>query len=297
MRSGDGTVTGSGRLALTDLTLGQFDLDLVLSDFQLANNELYSIRRVSGPVRVRGTTDAPRIEGEVEVLEADIFLTDTGNFEDVPLTREDVVNVETRFGIRVGADTTVNALVQNMALDLRVGLNRDVWLRSTTTPQMDIQFTGALEVRKPSGQPLPDIYGDVAVIPTRSTIGALGRRFNLTTGTAQFNGPIAELFLDVVAQFSPRRPGTRDDLATITLTARGRPLVPGDLSLVFGSDPPMDTADILSYIATGRPADQALAFSGSGGAAAACSTPARAWRSGSWPASWKASPGAGSGST
>jgi translocation and assembly module TamB len=263
MRSGPGRLTGTGRLELAELTLGQFDLDLVLDDFQVSANE-FDLRRVSGPVRVRGTTDRPRVEGEVQVLEADLLLTQTSNFEDVPLTREDVLNVETRFGIRVGADTTANQLFQNTALDLRVQLERDVWLRSTTTPQLDIQFTGSLEVRKASGDPDPQIYGDIEVIPQRSNIAALGRRFNLTTGVAQFNGALTELFLDVVAEYTPRRPGSRENIATITLTARGRPLVPGDLSLVFNSDPPMDTADILSYIATGRPADQALALSGSG---------------------------------
>ncbi|HYE59068.1 MAG TPA: translocation/assembly module TamB domain-containing protein, partial [Rhodothermales bacterium] len=79
MRSGPGTLTGTGRLEMPELTLGQFDLDLALDNFQLSANE-FNLRRVTGPVRVRGTTERPRVEGEVTVLEANLLLTQTSNF-------------------------------------------------------------------------------------------------------------------------------------------------------------------------------------------------------------------------
>ncbi len=265
MRSGRGNATGTGRIAFPDLTLGQFALDLQLDDFQPINNDL-QLRRVSGPLRIRGTTDRPRIEGDLTVADGDFFLTSTTSYEDVALTAEDVRNVETRFGIRVEkGDSTVSQTFQNLALALRVDLDRDVWLRSRSTPSMDVQLTGGVDVRKTVGAVLPEIYGDIEVIPERSKIEALGRRFDIKSGLAQFNGSIDELLLDLSAEYTPRRPGSNETIATITLSARGRPLVENDLKIEFGSDPQMDTADILSYIATGRPSDQALAFGGSGG--------------------------------
>ena len=154
---------------------------------------------------------------------------------------------------------------QNLALAVNVRLDRDVWLRSRATPTMDIQMTGALDVSKATGAPLPQIVGDIEVIPDRSKVEALGRTFSIRNGLVQFNGDIEELLIDLAAEYQPRRPGANETIATITLSARGRPLVDGDLKIEFGSDPQMDTADILSYIATGRPSDQALAFGGSGG--------------------------------
>lgn len=260
-RSG-GTLTGSGRIAFPDLRLGEFDLALNLDAFRPIDNQV-AVRRVSGPLALRGTLDRPRIEGDLRVDEAEYVLTETRRFDDVALTREDVMTVEQRFGIRVGRDSTVSETFQNMALDLRVALARDTWLRSRITPGLDIQMTGNVEVRKAAQAPL-NLFGDVQVIPERSKIETLGRRFDVTTGRMTFNGPLQEVLVDVGARYDVRRPGSRETAAQITLTANGRPLVPGDLDIAFGSDPPMETADILSYIATGRPAEQTFAF-GDGG--------------------------------
>ncbi len=265
VRSGRGTVTGSGRIDFPDLTLGQFAIDLQLNNFQPINNDI-QLRRVSGPLRIRGTTTRPRIEGDLVLTDGDVYLTSTANYEDVPLSAEDVRTVETRFGIRVETgDSTVSQTFQNMALAVRLTLDRDVWLRSRQTPQLDVQMTGGIEVRKAVGAPLPELFGDIEVIPERSKVVALGRRFNIKNGLVQFNGPLDELLVDLSAEYTPRRPGSNESIATITLSARGRPLVENDLKIEFGSDPQMDTADILSYIATGRPSDQALAFGGEGG--------------------------------
>ena len=259
-RSG-GTVTGTGRVEFPDLRLGQFDLNLVLNAFRPIDNQV-AVRNASGTLHVTGTIDRPRIEGDLQLNEAEYVLTETRRFDDVTLTREDVLTVEQRFGIRVGRDSTASETFQNMALDLRVALARDTWLRSRITPGLDIQMTGNVEVRKAAQAPL-NLFGDVTVIPERSKIETLGRRFDVTTGRVSFNGTIQEVLVDVGAAYNVRRPGSRETAATITLTANGRPLIPGDLDIAFGSDPPMETADILSYIATGRPAEQSLAF-GSG---------------------------------
>ena len=145
-----------------------------------------------------------------------------------------------------------------------MSLGRDTWLRSRITPGLDIQMTGTIDVSKQAKQPLL-LFGDVNVIPERSKIETLGRRFNVTTGQVLFNGTVQEILVDVGARYDVRRPGSRETAAQITLSARGRPLVPGDLDIAFGSDPQMETADILSYIATGRPAEQTFAFGSAGG--------------------------------
>ena len=102
-----GTLTGTGRINFPDLRLGEFDLNLALDGFRPIDNAV-SVRNASGTLRLLGTTDRPRIEGDLRLDETEYTLTDTKRFDDVTLTRDDVLTVEQRFGIRVGKDSTAS---------------------------------------------------------------------------------------------------------------------------------------------------------------------------------------------
>ncbi len=258
--SGGGTLTGTGTIALANLALGELDIDYQLQDFRAISNAQYRFA-LSGQGRVQGTTEAPIVRGDIRVISGDIILVDAVQFQDVPLTQEDIITVESRFGIRVTeADTTINQVYNAMTLNLAVQLERDTWLRSRSNPQMDIQFDGRLDVRKqPDGE--INLFGDIQVIPERSRVIQFGRRFDIASGEIQFNGPLTEMLLDINARYQVRQPRTRETGPTITLGISGRL---DDLDLTLGSEPTMETADIVSYIATGRPASQSLQFSADG---------------------------------
>ena len=258
-----GTVTASGRIEMPELTLGQFAIDIRLDDFRAIDTDEYQ-SVVSGTLALSGTTDAPAVSGALQLYNTDIYLTQTagGDVQPVELTQEDVRMLEEFFGYRVSrADTTTSDLYEALALDLTVEMDRDTWVRQTSNPELAIELTGTVEIQKAPDEEL-QLFRSIEVLPQRSYVRQFGRRFDLTQGTITFNGPISELMMDVGARHEVRsrdHPGQPE--AVITLNLAGRL---DDLSFTLGSDPPMDNADIVSYLATGRPASQAFSFGGGG---------------------------------
>ncbi len=269
LESGDGRLTAEGSLNLANLTLGEYDLTLQADDFLAIDSREYRAA-VDANLSVSGTTEKPRIEGGVEVLSADIYLFsgegETPDLAEVSLDAEARQMLEERFGVRLTeADTATTETYEALALDLDVEIQRDTWLRARANPEMAIQLTGDLDVQKPSGGE-PQLFGTIETIAERSYVLQFGRRFNVTEGVVTFNGPATQPILDFRAELpikSPSNPGQNQVL--ITLDIEG---TPDDLSLTPGSEPQMETADIVSYIATGRPADEAFQLGGSGGGGA-----------------------------
>lgn len=261
--SNRGSMIGEGTVDLPDLTLGEFHLNASLEDFRLINTDEY--RMVSGgDLELSGTTERPVLTGDLQIISADIYLTEETTSEEflpVALTDADLRILEQRFGIRVAEeDTTTFDFYVALTMDLNVELERDVWLRSESNPEMNIQFTGDLELRKQANQE-EQMFGVIEVIPQRSYINQFGRRFNITSGTLTFNGPSTLPFLDVQAAYEVRSRGNQGEEITINLNLSG---TPEDLDTELSSDPSTDLTNIISYIATGRPADEAFQLGGTG---------------------------------
>lgn len=263
VRSGNGTAAATGTVQFADLSLGEIDLDIIAREFLAIESAPYRAI-IGGDMSLRGTTLAPRLGGRLQVAQGDFYLTDETSaaaFEPVTLSRTDLLTLQERFGIRVSeSDTTNFDFYEAMDIqDLRVDLARNTWLRSVSNPKMEIQFSGSIDVAK---RPYSDVqvFGTIEVIPDRSQIDQFGRRFEIERGTLTFNGPAGEPDMNLRAVYNVRSRRTQANEVTITLQATGSPQ---DLELAFSSDPTMELADIVSYIATGRPASQSLQFGGS----------------------------------
>ena len=124
-----------------------------------------------------------------------------------------------------------------------------------------MQLSGELSFEKEPGAE-PRVIGTILPIPGRSYVEQWGRRFQLESGQVEFRGPMLEPVMSLAAVYeipSRRNPGGSE--VTIRLAVEGRP---DSLRLILGSTPAMDNADIVSYIATGRPAAQSLGSPGTG---------------------------------
>jgi translocation and assembly module TamB len=113
---------------------------------------------------------------------------------------------------------------------------------------MDIEFSGDLTVAK---NPLAEeiVSGTIEVNPSRSRVISFARKFEITTGEINFNGPVEEALVDVQAQYVvPSRFG--GDEVKIKLGVTGQF---ADLRLELSSEPQMDTGAMVSYLTTGRP--------------------------------------------
>ncbi len=265
--SGSGSAQASGSLNLTSLTDYEYNLRANATRFLAADSDEYRIV-ADGNFSLTGTARAPVLRGNVTVVSGDIYLTDGATAEQVELTAEDLRLLEQRFGIRPSeVDTAVFDFFEALTMDISVRTERNTWLRSRQNPNMDIQFTGRLDVSKrPMGEMA--IFGDIEVIPERSRIRQFGRVFEITTGIVQFNGPIEDMLLELEAEYQVRSRDSREDQVVIVLGVTGR-LDSLDLALESRNPPGLDMADIVAYIATGRPASEGFQLGGSGGAAEA----------------------------
>ena len=261
-----GRLQGSGFINLAELTLGEYDLSLNARNFTAIDTRAYKDVRVDGDMTVTGTTLEPVVRGGITVIQGDIFYAETlseaeaADLASVQLTERDRRLLEQRFSIRISeADTTTFDVYQATEMDMSVNIRRDTWLRSRANPELNIQFTGTLDLEKAAGEDAR-VFGAIDVVPERSTVRQFGQEFRIQEGTLSFNGNPEEPLLNFIAVYEKQSRQTNSTEVEITLSAQGRP---EDLDLQLSSQPQMDTRNILSYLATGQPADQLL--SGGGG--------------------------------
>jgi len=263
-----GRLEADGTVGFSDLTVGEFDLSVRARNFIGIDTRAYRTAVLDGRLTLRGTTRRPVLNGTVSIQQADVFYTEAlaetaSELTTVQLSDDDQLLLEERFGLRLtAADTTTFDAYEALAMDLSVEIRGDTWLRSDGTPEMDIQFRGNLDVEKDTDQDA-QVFGTIEVVTARSTVQQFGREFDITEGTLTFNGDPTMPYLDLAAVYRPRSQGTTNEPSVeITLSLEGQP---DDLSPRLTSEPPMYTRDILSYLATGRPADQVLGGGGNGG--------------------------------
>ena len=265
LESGDGRLTASGTMALQELTLGQLDLAVEADQFRVVDTDEYGAT-ASGDVQLQGTTEAPVLRGNLAVRDADLYLDALrgggGDYAQVNLAEDDLRALRENFGMRVTErDTAQSQVYQALAMNLDMEIERDTWLRSTANPELDVQLEGNLNLEKQAQQDF-QLFGSIEVVPERSRVVQFGRRFEIASGVITFNGNPANPSIDLEAEYNVGARQSRGNEATITLSVRGRP---GDLTFDLGSSPSMSTTDIVSYIATGRPA-------GAGGGAGSSDT-------------------------
>ena len=257
---GGGRLTATGTVRFPALTLGAFDLQLTADDFLAIDTRAYRSAMIDGDMTLQGTTQAPVLNGTVQIESADVFFAEATEAQDaelatVRLSEADQLTLEQRFGLRLTeADTTTFDAYEALAMDLTVEIERDTWLRSSGTPEFNIQFTGDLDLTKAPNEDA-QVFGSIEVVPGQSTIRQFNQQFSLTEGVLTFNGDPLTPRLSATAVYEQRARQAGATEVTITLQIEGRP---DALNLNLSSEPPMDTRNILSYLATGRPAGQLL---------------------------------------
>ncbi|HEX6807645.1 MAG TPA: translocation/assembly module TamB domain-containing protein, partial [Gemmatimonadaceae bacterium] len=263
LRSGDGSVRLTGGVILRQLTLGQFDLHASMRKFRAVWASAYQVV-ASGDVAFQGSTKAPAVSGAVTVDQGTLDLSATGsggNAKPVTLTDAELRSIAARFGVeavRPGGKQE-QPFFDKLALNLKVTTDRDAWVRRRANPQLQVELSGTVTVRKDPGGPLR-LYGTLEPVEGRSYVAQFGRRFTVSEGELTFNGPPQRLRMNIQTQYIV--PSTGDPNAaevTINLDVSG---TPDRIQLVLSSDPQMSNSDIISYIATGHPEAAGLGIGG-----------------------------------
>jgi len=264
----EGTAEVSGDIALAPLKRPGFDLKVHARRFQVVDNA-WTRLRTTGDLTLSGDLGAPVVGGSVQLEATDIYLDQLGqgvSVRPVELTAEDYRMLESYFGYRPPSSMATPAdplLPWSIHLSLDIG--NDVWVRRRTQPELRVQVDGSLDVRKQPGDSI-QLFGTVESLAERSYVEQFGRRFSITSGSVTFNGSPMDWRVSAEATYDvPSSRDPRASEAVITMDVSGGP---DDLRLTLGSQPAMENADILSYLATGQPAASAMELGSPGSGAA-----------------------------
>jgi translocation and assembly module TamB len=242
----DGEIHGSGSLALKDFEIGGFKVAINVQRWPAIETTRYQVR-VAGNVEVQGTLSAPKVTGQLTVIDGSLrpdlaFLEQTK----VPLKRDEtIVIVNNGAGKRQPQQQGSRPNEQNdseyfkrMSLDLKLRAPRNLWIRH---PQLVSELSGDIQVRKTPNHDV-NLIGRIETV--RGWLAFQGRRFELSRGIIEFTGgDKINPSLDIRAEY--RLPQYQVD-ANIGGTVE-KP------SLTLASTPRLEQADILALLIFGKP--------------------------------------------
>ena len=275
VRSGAGTAFGAGTIRArgeVGLPAGDAPPGLGLTgelDGALLVDTRLARGRASGDFALSGTVRRPHLRADLEVADAEVWLDDVPRLgvEPVTLSEEDWAVLRERFGVLPPREQDLSALVPDaLALDVSVRFERDVWIRQEVDPRMTIQLTGDVRATQSWEPGTLALEGRLEVVPGRSFVEQFARSFEVEEGVLEFRGPPGATRVELVSAYHVPSPDGGGDEVVVRLGFSGEA---GDFGLTLSSEPEMETSDMVSYLATGRPATEAFSVEGGGGAMAA----------------------------
>jgi len=271
LESGPGRIEGTGALSLSREGLNQFALDLHASDFEIMHNDTMRAR-VNGRLRVTGSLQEPRVEGELTLAKTTIFLE---GFEQEPALRA-MSSRTTSPLFSLGVDTLVvrreevsrkaeKPKVQEVRRTIgprfdfyerlrgriKVHIPRNTWVRSSAA---NFEITGTLELVKDGPEFV--LFGPVEIV--RGTYEVAGSRFQITEGRIVFQGEEdynAQVKIVAEYRFTTYRDQERET-RVLKLEIEGTAYQP-KLTFYLG-DQQIEEKDFLAYLFFGQPFDALL---------------------------------------
>jgi len=152
-----------------------------------------------------------------------------------------------------------------VSLNIALHFPRRSWIRKKANPSLSVEIEGDLKVRSMPGEPL-SLVGILKPVAGRSYVSQFGRQFEIKSGEIRFDGPPEQFNMNVDSEYKvPARSGSGMSEATIRMQVERRL---ERFQFTLSSDPPMEQADILSYLTTGTAKTGAFASTSSQGSLA-----------------------------
>ncbi len=235
----NGTVSATGSINLDGLVPSSFDLTLKGTNMLVTDTRDRQIF-MSLDNRLRGTFENPQLTGSVRLERGYLYLDNFGDnsVEDVLLEDESAPWLDSV------------ELYDNLAMELRFSTQRNFWVRNRSSPELNLELRGELDILKEKG-------GDLSVFGTMGTnqgnVTQLGKRFTLETGNLMFSGNPANPDLQIRTLYELRPP--HDIRIWYIISGTYEKPIPS-----FESDPEMEEQDIVSYTLFSRPFQQLMAW-------------------------------------
>jgi autotransporter translocation and assembly factor TamB len=196
-KAGDGTLSGGGSIVLHDnYSPGELNATLQIHRWPAIATPQYNAT-MNGEIHASGTPDAPRIQGEIDVVDTTIhpdldFLSGSS----VPPPDKTIVVLQpggkkispasgeasSRSPEVSSGQHATNQTFKNLAINLKVTIHRNTWIRHENA---QVELDGDLDIKKPVGGPI-SVVGEIDTV--RGWLQFHSKRFTLANGQILFTG-------------------------------------------------------------------------------------------------------------
>jgi translocation and assembly module TamB len=251
--SGSGTAEIRGSVALQGFRAEQLDITARMDRFLAWSTPLVSAT-LTGDLSLTGSLDEPRVAGNLNLEGSKVGLDDVSagsEVQAVELTEADYQMLEEYFGYTADRrKAEPSRALERLGLDLALSFDRDVWVSRSRQPRITLEMRGELEIEKDPGEGFR-VVGTVETLPERSYFRQFGRRFSVQEGEVTLSGDPTEFSFRMDARWEvPSYSNPDESEVVVNLEVVGNA---ESLELTLSSEPEMDEADIVSYLATGKP--------------------------------------------
>ena len=254
-KAGDGRLSGAGSMALRDNYLpGAIQAALQIHQWPaIATRQCHA--KINGEIHAGGTSDAPQIQGEIEVEDAAIH-PDLDFLSRSPAPPPDNTIVVIRPGekispVSVSASSSTpgessgqpanNQALKNLAINLKVKIRRNNWIRHRNA---ELELDGDLDISKHANGPT-SVVGEIDTV--RGWLAFQSKRFTLAGGRILFTGGSEiDPTLNIDAQYNVSE-------YTVHVIVAGTASKP---EIKLQSQPQLAQGDILSLILFGTTTSQ-----------------------------------------
>ena len=259
MTSGGGTLGITGSVRLEDLARPVLNLGFRANNFRAIDVRNFLTLNATGTLQLQGPFFRSTLSGGLDANSGVLYFADLVTKRIIDLEDPTIADLVDTTLIR---REDLGAKFQNRFLDsltitnLGMDMGTDVWLRST---EANIQLTGQVQLSKtrqaytPSGT-LEAVRGSYTL-----KIGPVTRDFTVERGTVRYFGDL-NAALDIRASHIVR--AVQGEEVPVTAVITGTLYAP-KVTLESTFNPPISQTDLVSYLVTGYPANEAarLGFS------------------------------------
>jgi translocation and assembly module TamB len=249
----EGSLGITGSIFLEDLTRPVLDLGFRAQTFRALDVRNFLTLSATGGLRLRGPLFHSVLTGDLTANSGVLYFADLVSKRIIDLedpTIADLVDTTLLRRENLGAKFQNRFLDSLTIQNLRVVLGSDVWLRSA---EANIQLGGELQLSKAAKTYTPSGTLDALRGTYTLKIGPVTRDFTVERGSVRYFGDL-NASLDVQAQHVVR--AVRGEEVPVIAKITGTLYAP-KVSLESTLNPPISETDLVSYLVTGYPANEA----------------------------------------
>jgi autotransporter translocation and assembly factor TamB len=252
LRSG-GSLGVEGSIQLQDLSRPALDLSFRAEDFRAVDVRSFLTLSATGGLRLQGPLFQALLTGDVTANTGVLYFADLVSKRIIDLedpTIADLVDTTLLRRENLGAKFQNRFLDSLTIRNMRVVLGSDVWLRSA---EANIQLGGEVQLSKAAKTYSPSGILDALRGSYTLKIGPVTRDFTVERGSVRYFGDL-NAALDIQGRHTVR--AVRGEEVPVIAKITGTLYAP-KVTLESTFNPPISETDLVSYLVTGYPANEA----------------------------------------